>query len=90
MRLRFSSGLKAVTVVLDGRPADLQDGGLVQDGIALSTDHHLSLFQAGQERVLSYPFARLLDLSLSEHEAPVQVSQPGFEARRHADHPKLE
>jgi len=46
--------------------------------------------EAGPERVLSYPFARLLDLSLSEHEAPVQVSQPGFEARRHADHPKLE
>jgi serine/threonine protein kinase len=56
MRVRLSSDLKSGQIKLDEQPpVDLQDGGFGYDGIALSTEHRVSLLQSGKE-ALTFSF----------------------------------
>jgi tetratricopeptide (TPR) repeat protein len=96
MRLRLSSGLKSATVLLDGRPADLQDGGLAADGMALAVDHTLALVQSGQE-TLGFSFradpAGIVALAPASIRAKdmnaVMISTLGSRARVYATDPSL-
>jgi eukaryotic-like serine/threonine-protein kinase len=77
IRLKLESNLKSGKVSVDGgEPKDLEDGQFVEEGIALSTDHTLSLLQAGKES-LAFSFraepGKVVTLS-----APIKAT--GFDA----------
>src|SRR5438105_3718080 len=60
------------------------------DGAADATVEVPAVAEVGQEGVFADDSARFLDLCLPEQQPPVEVPQPGLDARRHATHPKLE